>query len=190
MVSIVRRILARERGSNKEASLPAFSTTICVVRYRLILLAGVMLAAACSGLRTLTAQALNEAESRWKAQNQTSYRMVVSMEGDRVERGEFEVEVEQGIVTSLRRNGQPVNPASGQDYSMDGLFKIIHEEMDLAAKPALLGAPPGYSAYLMARFDDSSGRLEHYRRAVGGVSNSIDIEVLIFELRTEKDTQE
>ena len=153
--------------------------------YRVNLTAGVLpvmlVMMACSGLTTLTAQALNEAEDKWKAEKQTSYRMVVSMEGDRVERGEFEVEVEQGIVTSLRRNGQAVNPASGQDYSMDGLFKIIHEEMGLAETPALLGAPPGYSAYLMARFDDSTGRLQHYRRAVGGVSNSIDIEVLSFE---------
>lgn len=103
------------------------------------------------------------------------------MEGDRVERGEFEVQVRNGIVTSVKRNGGAVNPASGQDYSMDGLFKILHEEIGLAENPALLGAPAGYSVYLMARFDDNSGRLRHYRRAVGGISNSIDIEVLRFE---------
>jgi hypothetical protein len=143
--------------------------------------AAALLIAACSRLDTLTPAGLSAAEARWKTTGQRSYRMVVSMEGDRVEHGEFEVQVENGAVTSLRRNGQVVNPAQGQDYSMDGLFKTMHEEMDLAEKPGLLGAPQGYTVYLMARFDDESGRLEHYRRAVGGISNSIDIEVLRFE---------
>jgi hypothetical protein len=52
--------------------------------------------------------------------------------------------------------------------------------MDLAQKPSLLGAPEGYSAYLMASFDGETGALKHYRRSVGGISNSIDIEVLEF----------
>ena len=150
---------------------------------RTVFLSGLLLVAACSDLATLTPDVLNQAQERWKAAQLNSYRMVVSMEGDRVERGEFEVEVEQDTVMSLRRNGQLVNPASGQEYSMDGLFKIMHEEMDLAEKPQLLGAPSGYSVYLMASFDGRTGGLAHYRRAVGGVSNSIDIEVLSFEPR-------
>jgi hypothetical protein len=103
------------------------------------------------------------------------------MEGDRVERGEFEVQVVEGRVISLKRNGTVVKPTEAQDYSMDGMFKIIRDEMDLAKTPSLLGAPEGYSAYLMAQFDRGTGRLMHYRRAVGGISNSIDIRVLRFE---------
>jgi len=128
---------------------------------------------------------LERAEQKWNASKPQSYRLTISMEGDRVERGEFEVEVQNGVVTSVKRNGQVAKPASGQDYSMDGLFKFIREEMDLAEKPTLLGAPEGYSAYLMARFDDRTGGLRHYRRAVGGISNSIDVQVLRFELLAE-----
>lgn len=124
---------------------------------------------------------LDQAEEKWKANRPASYVLVVSMEGDRVDRGEFEVEVHDNIVTSVKRNGQIANPASGQDYSMDGLFKMLRDEMSLSENPALLGAPAGYTAYLMARFDDKTGRLRHYRRAVGGISNSIDIQVLRFE---------
>ena len=134
----------------------------------------------CSGLSTLTLPALDEAQAKWNAGKPASYRLVVSMEGDRVERGEFDVEVQNGIVTSLKRNGEVVTPTEAQDYSMEGLFKIIREEMDLAKNPALFGAPAGYSAYLMARFSTTGG-LQHYRRAVGGISNSIDIQVLSFE---------
>ena len=187
MIIVLRfcgRILSRGSLFNKAASTPRLFHYNLPVHNRIVIMAGLLLAASCSGLSTLTPGALKQAEEKWMAANQTSYRLVVSMEGDRVERGEFEVDVDQGVVTSLRRNGQVVNPASGQDYSMDGLFKIIHEEMDLAEKPQLLGAPSGYTAYLMARFDGKTGRLQHYRRAVGGVSNSIDIEVLSFEPRT------
>ena len=53
--------------------------------------------------------------------------------------------------------------------------------MDLAKNGVLLGAQPGYSVYLMARFDSRTGGLIHFRRSVGGISNSIDIEVLKFE---------
>ena len=126
---------------------------------------------------------LDEAEQKWNAGEPASYRLVVVMEGDRVERGEFEVRVEGGVVTELRRNGLAVNVKGGQDYSMDGLFKMVREEMDLAKNPALFGAPAGYSAYLMARFDNRTGGLLQYRRSVGGISNSIDIQVLSFEAK-------
>lgn len=128
---------------------------------------------------------LDEAEMKWGSNKPPSYTLVVSMEGDRVEREEFDVRVERGQVTSLRRNGEFVERVAAQDYSMDGLFSLIHQEMDLAQKPFPFGAPEGYSAYLMARFDARTGRLVHYRRAVGGASNSIDIEVLSFEERVE-----
>ena len=103
------------------------------------------------------------------------------MSGDRVETGRFEVTVRGGQIESLRRNGLVIRANAGQDYSMDGLFRILHQEMGLVEKPALLGAPEGYSAYPMARFDDKTGRLIEYRRTVGGTSNTIDIRVLEFK---------
>ena len=102
------------------------------------------------------------------------------MSGDRVETGTFEVMVRDGQVVSLRRNGLIITPASGQDYSMDGLFRMLMQELGLAEKPSLLGAPGGYSAYLQVQFDPESGRIVRYRRSVGGTSNSIDIKVLDF----------
>ena len=134
----------------------------------------------CSGLSTLTLPGLDEAQAKWETGKPASYRLVVSMEGDRVERGEFDVEVQNGVVTSVKRNGEVVKPTEAQDYSMDGLFRIIRDELDLAKNPSLFGAPAGYSAYLMARFSRTGG-LQHYRRSVGGISNSIDIQVLSFE---------
>jgi len=135
----------------------------------------------CSGLSTLTPQMIDQAEKQWNASKPASYRLVVTMVGDRVEKSDYDVRVENGVVTSLTRNGKAVNSFQGQDYSMDGLFRIIREEMDLSSTPMKLGAPEGYTAYLMADFDSTTGRLLKYRRSVGGVSNSIDIVVQTFE---------
>jgi len=104
------------------------------------------------------------------------------MRGDRVEAGRFEVTVQGEEVVSLRRNDQVILPGRGHDYSMDGLFRLLFQEMDLAGKPSLLGAPEGYSVYSMGRFDPDNGRLIRYRRTVGGATNSIDIDVTEFEV--------
>jgi hypothetical protein len=140
-----------------------------------------VLLASCSGLSTLTPQMIDQAQKQWDASKPASYRLVVTMGGDRLEKSEYDVRVENGIVTGLTRNGKAVNSFQGQDYSMDGLFTIIREEMELANTPVKLGAGSGHAAYLMADFDSATGRLVKYRRAVGGGTNSIDIVVQTFE---------
>ena len=121
-----------------------------------------------------------QAQEKWKAHEPASYSLIVEMSGDRVETGRFEVEVRAGEVVSLRRNGLVIMPGRGQDYSMKGLFHMLEQELGLAGKPSLLGAPAGYSAYPMAHFDAETGRLVRYRRTVGGTSNTIDINVVQF----------
>jgi hypothetical protein len=139
-----------------------------------------LLMLSCSRLPALTPAALSDAEQRWKANAPAAYRLSLEMSGDRVETGLFEVEVRSGSIVSLRRNGMIVRAAEGQDYTMEGLFRMLAQELSLAEKPAMLGAPPGYSVYPTARFDDASGRLIRYRRTVGGASNSIEVKVLEF----------
>jgi len=134
-------------------------------------------AVACSRLPTLTPELLSQAEQKWNAQKPASYRLIVEMSGDRVEAGWFEVEVHSGQVVSLRRNGLVISPSSGQDYTMEGLFRMLRQEIGLAEKPGTLGAPGGYSVYMNAGFDDTTGRLLRYRRTVGGTSNSIEVNV-------------
>jgi hypothetical protein len=140
-----------------------------------------LFACACTRLDTLTPELLNQSQEKWKAHQPVAYHLVIEMSGDRVQTGKFEVMVRAGQVVSLRRNGLIITPGSGQDYSMDGLLRMLMQELGLAEKPALLGAPGGYSAYLQARFDPDNGRLILYRRSVGGTSNSIDVRVTEYE---------
>ena len=145
------------------------------------LFAAIFLLTACSRLDTLTPDLLNQAEAKWNASKPASYRLVVEMKGDRVEKERFDVTVRLGRVATLRRNGVEIQPTPDQDYSMDGLFRTLHLEIGLVRKPALLGAPEGYTAYPMAHFEDQTGRLLEYRRTVGGTSNTIDILVVEFQ---------
>ena len=103
------------------------------------------------------------------------------MSGDRVETGRFEVIVQGDETLSLRRNGSALDPGQGQDYTMEGLFHMLQQELGLAEKPTTLGAPAGYTAYTMAQFDENTGRLIRYQRTVGGVSNSIEVRVVEFD---------
>jgi len=129
----------------------------------------------------LTAEALTQAESKWRTRGPESYRIVIEMSGDRVQNGRFEVTVRDGLVIELKRNGLVIPPTAGQDYSMAGLFHMLEQEIGLAERPATLGAPEGYSVYLNARFDEMTGRLIRYRRVVGGTSNSIEVNVVEFK---------
>jgi hypothetical protein len=145
-----------------------------------VMLAALCLTIACSRLQPLTPDRLAEAEGRWKMHQPDGYRLVIEISGDRVEVGRFELNVQHGRTTDLKRNNLVIRPTAGQDYSMDGLFRMLEQELGLAEKPATLGAPPGYSVYLTAEFDDQTGRLMRYRRIVGGTSNSIDVNVVEF----------
>jgi hypothetical protein len=151
------------------------------VRRTLLIAALLVTTAACSSLPALTPDILKQAEQKWNSSKPSSYRLVVEMSGDRVETGRFEVEVRGGQVVSLRRNGLVIRANPGQDYSIDGFFRMLEQELSLAEKPAMVGAPEGYSAYTNAKFDDMTGRLIRYRRIVGGTSNSIEVNVLEYK---------
>jgi hypothetical protein len=151
------------------------------VSSRAIFIPALLIFTSCSRLDTLTPELLDQSQRRWQSHQPASYRMVIDMEGDRIEAGRFEVVVRAGEVVSLRRNGLIVAPGGTQDYSMEGLFRMLKQELGLMEKPALLGAPPGYSVYPMVRFDPENGRLIHYRRTVGGSSSSIELKVVEFE---------
>ena len=151
------------------------------VKRKLTIVAMLYLCVACSRLPPLTSKRLTEAEARWKAHEPSAYNLVIEMSGDRIETGRFDVSVARGQIISLRRNNLVIRPNAGQDYSMNGLFHMLEQELGLAERPATLGAPEGYSVYLNARFDEVTGRLIRYRRIVGGTSNSIDVNVVTFE---------
>src|SRR3989454_11590703 len=102
------------------------------VKRRLTIAAILYFCVACSRLQPLTSDRLTEAEAKWKAHRPDTYRLVIEMSGDRIETGHFDVSVARGQIISLRRNGLVIHPTAGQDYSMDGLFHMLGQELGLA----------------------------------------------------------
>ena len=139
--------------------------------------------AACARLPELTPDALQAAQARWEKSGPSSYRMAVETDSDRMEPSKYEVTVMAKTIVKLERNGSPLEPDAGSSsYTVEGLFHTMDQEIDLATKPQLLGAPPGYSSYPMASFDPETGRLVRFQRSVGGTKNSIEIKVSNFEI--------
>ena len=146
----------------------------------------VLLVFGCSRLSVLTPDSLNAAQKQWESSGASNYRMVVETKGDRFDPSQYEVTVRAKEVVKLLRNGQLVRPGGGgEDYSVDGLFHVLDQELDLKQNPEKLGAPPGYASYPMADFDPATGRLLRYQRSVGGTKNSIEIIVKEFEVLSE-----
>ena len=141
------------------------------------------LTAACNRISELTPEALRDAEARWEKAGPPSYRMAVETDSDRMEPSKYEVTVRAKQIVKLERNGVALEPEAGSSsYTVEGLFHTMDQEIDLATKPQLLGAPPGYSSYPMASFDAETGRLLRFQRSVGGTKNNIEIKVSRFEV--------
>jgi hypothetical protein len=151
------------------------------VRFFLSLTTILFALTSCSRLEVMTDETLRDAEARWSANAPGLYRVAIEMTGERVEDGVFEALVRAGQVVSLKRNGQVILPERGQDYSIRGLFRMLEQELALAQQPSLLGAPPGYAAHLLVRFNTENGRLERYSRTVTGSGSNIEIAILEFE---------
>jgi len=143
----------------------------------------VLLSAACSRIPQLTPEALQAARSKWEMSGPDSYRMAVEIKSDRMDPSAYEVTVKGKGIVQLERNGTILEAAAGSNsYTVEGLFQTMDQEIDLAKKPQLLGAPPGYSSYPMASFDPQTGRLLRFQRSVGGTKNSIEITVTRFQI--------
>ena len=150
------------------------------MRPAFILLLSLLLGTSCSRLEPLTLETVQSAEQKWGTAKPGIYRLAVEMKGDRVEPNRFEITV-TGEEVSIRRDGEIIVPARPRDYMMEGWFRMLRQELDLAANPAMLGAPAGFSSYPMARFDPENGRLVRFQRTVGGIQNSIEINIVEFQ---------
>lgn len=95
----------------------------------------------------VTRERLAAARERWKSANIKSYDLDLETTG--AQTGLYHIEVRAGKVTKITRNGQPMNPADADYWTIDGWFQAIEEDLDNAEKP-------------MA--DDDASRCEYWLR--------------------------
>ena len=131
-------------------------------------------------LADLTPELLQAARARWSSAAPADYDLDVLVHADRLDDGNFAIQVRGGSVIAARRNGIATTGAADA-YSIAGLFEILGRELELARNPSAgFGAPAGYRAYLQVRFHPRFGYPEKYRRVVGGATNGVEITVQRF----------
>lgn len=135
----------------------------------------------CAKGDPLTAKAIDAAEARWRAAPMGAYRMRLEITGDRIEEGEFVVEVRDSVVASVTRNGESITTRD-DFYTVDGLFDMLRQELEMAAQPQLFWQQPTNSRiYQRALFDEKSGYCRRYLRSVTGTQHNIVITVEALE---------
>ena len=124
-------------------------------------------------LPELTTQAVEQAQATWRAAAPADYDLTLMIAGTELDPGTYAIETRGGEVVSASRDGIALT-GSADAYSIDGLHKLLLQELDLAANPTRsYGAPAGYRAYLFARFDER-GLPVRFRRVVGGTSRYVE----------------
>ncbi|MEZ4272038.1 MAG: DUF6174 domain-containing protein [Myxococcota bacterium] len=139
---------------------------------------GCLLVAAigCAKGEPLTLTAIQDAQARWEARGLHSYRMVLEIDGDLIDSGRFEVEVRHDKITRLTRN-QVAVASRDPFYTVDGFFKFLRDELEMAADPARYWqASPGTNIHQRAHFH-AWGYPTRYLRAVVGTKQNITVVV-------------
>ena len=129
----------------------------------------------------LTEDSLAPAEARWKADGPASYDMEIEIGGDRA--GVVRIEVRDGDVTSMQRDGKTPPERTWDVWSVPGQFDTLYRELELAADPVgQIQASKDTRWSLYAEFDRQFGYPIRYRRIVMGTGPDISWEVSRFDV--------
>ncbi|GAF78912.1 unnamed protein product [marine sediment metagenome] len=127
----------------------------------------------------LTEDVLDVAEALWKSEGPASYDMEVAIGGARA--GLVHVEVRDGQVVSVERDGKTPPERTWHVWSVPGQFDTLYRELELAADPmGEIDASNETRWLLRAEFDSQFGYPKRYRRTVSGTGPDISWEVSKF----------
>jgi hypothetical protein len=120
-------------------------------------------------LPAMTDATLDAAEKLWAEAKPANY--VLDLEIGGAEPGPVHVEVRDGKVVAMQRNGiTPDQERVWDVWTVSGQFETLEREMQLAANPVQqMDAPPGTRLSLQCVFDRRYGYpLEYHRLVFGG----------------------
>lgn len=127
-----------------------------------------------SGMSPVTAARLDAAEASWREAAIHHYDMRVETSG--AQQGRYELEVRDGLLKSIERDGVPGTPADGAYWTVDGLFRTLRRELQMAEEGAA-------NTILLAEFDRERGFPRAFLRQVSGATRSVSVEVTLFRRR-------
>jgi hypothetical protein len=133
---------------------------------------------------------LRQAKRTWEEANIRDYDLEWRSAGESP--SHYLVFVRQGRIREVRRiletareikanNGRTVIEAHPGDptlYSVDGLFRILEQELDEAQTDTPFGGPKGARVLLKFTPDDALGYPRHYARDVVGARKSLALDVI------------
>lgn len=132
----------------------------------------------------LSAEALASARRRWEAAGVRDYDMTFRMHGSL-----YEVACRDGIVGRMLVNGRSPETVDASAYTVDGLFRVLEQELDAIAEAAA-GGPAGQGGVMArVRFHPALGYVERYVRGGGGMGRSASIELLSFSAASRADSK-
>ena len=130
----------------------------------------------------LTEARFEEAEQRWAANGPASYDMDLTIRG--AQPGEVHIEVRDGKVTAMTRDGKSPPERTWETWTVPGQFAMLEQEFALAADPDREGqAAPGSAVWLRADFDSKYGYPRIYHRVMTGGGPEVYWKVTRFEPR-------
>jgi hypothetical protein len=129
----------------------------------------------------LTAEALDDAESRWQDRGPASYDVDFEIRG--AQPGDVHVEVRDGEVVAMSRNGvTPKQPRTWAYWSVPGRFEEIVREIELAEDPEHeMNANAGTRILLRCDFDPALGYPRTFHRMIFGGGPEVYWHVTRFE---------
>jgi hypothetical protein len=137
----------------------------------------------CAGGEEVTARSLREARQRWEQAGVRDYDLEWASSG--LNQSRYVVAVRGGRVRTVEAVGpdgarHEQKPAEPDYFGVDGLFKVIADELKQLDSTAPFGQPKGSRAVLRFTPDPTYGYPRNYRRDVVGAPMALAIDVLRF----------
>jgi hypothetical protein len=103
----------------------------------------------------VTRERLDRARALWLQAQVKNYDMDLETRG--AQSGRYHVEVRDGQLTGITRDGIAADPADGEYWTVDGLFRVSEEELDAAEQPESAAFGARSQVWLRARYDARLG---------------------------------
>jgi hypothetical protein len=165
--------LAKRQTSQAAAYLAIAAVTIVCVLGLVWFLLG-------ERIPDLTAERLAAAEQIWEKNGPKSYDLDVTIRG--TQPGQVQLQVRNGQPTAMTRDGNSPPERTWDVWTVPGQFKMLDDEMALAADPNHKGqGVPGSQVWLRCDFDPKYGYPRIFHRVITGGGPEVFWQVTKFE---------
>lgn len=127
----------------------------------------------------LTEKALAAARKRWAEHGPSDYTLEIDRGG--AQQDHCHIEVKGGVVTSMTVDGEPVGERVRTQWSVEGIFVFLAEELANREHPdAAFGVSDPDEVVLRASFDPEYGYPRRFLRHVIGQRQSVEWDIVEF----------